>query len=54
MEMICAQDFDFETTMTSYEAMDIKMDLRMQRCGVKEKKGDILKALETGEYNPMS
>ena len=31
MEMIAEPNFSFEDTMTSFELMDKKMDLRMQR-----------------------
>ena len=31
MEMVAEPNFNFEDTMTSFELMDMKMDLRMQK-----------------------
>ena len=53
-EMICAADFDFEETMTSFELMDDKMDIRKGRHELRVKHKDVLAQLDSAELEPMS
>jgi|DEB0MinimDraft_12_1074336.scaffolds.fasta_scaffold194898_1 hypothetical protein len=52
--MICPSDFNFEETMTSFELMDLKMDLRMQKNKTKKDKHLIIKQLDEGALEPFN
>lgn len=53
-EMICSPDFDFEETMTSFELMDDKMDIRKGRHELKVKHKELLRSLDEGAFEPLS
>ena len=46
LEMICDKRFSFEETMSSFELMDVKMDIRVQRGKVMQEKGHLIKYLD--------
>ena len=45
--LICAPSFTFDETMTSFELMDKKMDMRFQRNNVTENNQQLLKELNS-------
>ena len=49
LELLCPTDFDFEETMSSFELMDAKMDLRLRGNLVMEKSKGILDFFASGE-----
>ena len=49
LEMMCPQDFDFEETMSSFELMDAKMDLRLRGDLVMKNNKGILDFFASGE-----
>ena len=49
LEMMCPKDFDFEETMSSFELMDEKMDLRLRGNLVMKNSKGILDFFASGE-----
>jgi len=54
LEMLCADDFNFEETMTSIELMDAKMDIRLHRNKVNETNQDSIRLFESDEQLSQS
>jgi len=54
IELMANPNFNWEETMSSFELMDLKMDLRMQRNKTKQTHKDLLAQLDRGELQPFS
>ena len=54
MSLICSKSFTFEETMTSFEIMDKKMDMRFQRNNVIKNNSPLIKELDTMDSDYLS